>query len=47
MPAMLFRDGTKSIAGMARSYRYPGNIMDAGPRLPCLTFTRYTAGTGA
>ena len=51
MPAMLSQMAPtiKSIAGMARSYRGTSRVAGvlSGPRLPCFTFPRYTAGTGA
>ena len=40
-------EGTSRGAGMAPLLRVPGDLMDTGLRLPCLTFTGYTAGTGA
>ena len=51
MPAMLFpvAPTSKSIAGVARSYKGTSRVAGvlSGPRLPCFTFPRYTAGTGA
>ncbi|GEM_PF-4093568 len=51
MPAMLLlvRAIRESIAGVARSYKGTSRVAGvlSGPRLPCFTFTRYTAGTGA